>query len=177
MTEPDRPPMDGNRSDDIGMMSTPIFFEHGDEDGGTPAMGMNLSVIKLPWELLFEEPYARYCSSTTRDHVYQDIQEFLENVYTAKPGYFIEWDVHDIEYRDGEPEVIINVEFGALDGYRGDESLEDWVDRVRANTPFTRVYNNYVLLWNGRDELAETLSNTQQVQIAATGADTQPEEQ
>ena len=169
MTEPNRPPMDGNRSYDIGMMSTPIFFEPAAvQFGGIPAMGMHLSVVKLPWELLFTEPYARGCLKTTRDHVYQDIQEFLENVYTAKSGYFIEWDVHDIEYRDGEPEVCITVEFGAADGYRGDESLDSWIDRVRANTPFTNVYNRYVIYFHGRDELAETLSNTQRVPTKET---------
>lgn len=151
---PDRPPMDGGGGEDIGMMSTPILFEHGHEwfhdDGArqvdnTPALRMYLEV-QLPPEL-FE----------VNDHALQDIQDYMETCYRPKaPGYWTEFDVQP----GNEPgEVFISVEFSAGD-YDGDESLDTWIERTRRYTHFNTVYNRYVIYYHGRDELLELLNNT-----------------
>lgn len=157
MPVPDRPPMDGNRSDDVGMMSTPIYMEHGEPDSNLPCLGMNLTIHELPWDLLFEEPYHKNSCSTVRDGVYTTIQNFLEETYQAKPGFGIEWDVQDISDYQGRPEVYVTVEFYSLDGYQGDESADDWAGRVIMGTPFYPIYNMYVILFDGRDEVQEAL--------------------
>ena len=155
--KPDRPPMDGDRTDNIGMMSTNIMLEHGSEDGGVPAMGMDITMYDLPWDMVFEEPYVKNHSSMQRADVYNTILDHLESTYKAKPGYFVEWDLSDIDERDGQVEMYARVEFGCLEGYQGDESLDDWAGRVIMNTPFYPIYNMFIILFDGRDELVEAL--------------------
>jgi hypothetical protein len=172
--QPDRPPMDGNRSDDIGMLSCPVWLEHGEPDSNLPCMGMYLTIHELPWDLVFEEEYNENSCSTVRDGVYSTIQNFLEETYQAKPGYDISWNVQDISDYKGRVEVFVEVEFASLDGYRGDESLDDWAGRVIMGTPFYPVYNMYVILYDGRDEVQEALEALQlshRLSVPADGAE------
>lgn len=165
---PRRPDMDGGRTDDIAMLSEPLWFEHGEPGSNLPCCGFYLTV-RPDWRLLFDEPYDWCSSSSPRDHVYQDIDEFLVAHYgKVKPGYGISIEAKDVDWRsDGAgtksatAEVYIEVEFWAEDGYRGAESLDEWTDRVTSGTQFWDVYNHFVLLFTGQERLEEHLRNIQ----------------
>ena len=163
---PQRPDMDGGRTDDIAMLSTPVWLEHGEPDSTLPAMGMYLTV-RPDWKLLFDEPYDWCRSSSPRDHLYQDVDEFLQAHYgKTGEGYGISIEAKDIDWRSDGPgtrtataEVYIEVEFWAEDGYRGAESLDEWTDRVISNTQFWDVYNHFVMFFTGQERLEEQLRN------------------
>lgn len=154
---PDRPPMDGNRTDNIGMMSTNIYLEHGEPDSNIPCMGF-YATAWIPRELVYDAD-----GDFVHSHVVSDMQEQLNAAYKAKDGYGCTVEVqetYDTPDSEGRVEVALTCEFWSDNGYDGDESLESWTERVLKNTPFMSVYNRFVLLFTGSEELAEVLRNT-----------------
>lgn len=138
-------PMDGGFTDDVGMMSCPIGFEHGDADGCyNPALQFYIDIQIPGLESLLEDDY---------DNV-QKALDALENKYAqAGPEYWTEF--HCIDPA-GTDELLYRVEFSGGE-YREGETTSDWIDRVVANTNFIKVYNNFILLFNGRDEVWDEL--------------------
>jgi hypothetical protein len=162
---PDRPPMDGGRSDDVAMLSCPVWLEHGDDQNNDPptppVMGMYLTARPDPALLFDTSTGDQWNEPDLREGAYDLIQQCLEDTYKADgDDCSIEWNVQDISWSKGEAEVAIEVEFSA-GMYREGESLDAWTDRVVAGTPFFRVYNEHVLLFTGQQQIEDVLRKAQ----------------
>lgn len=139
----DRVPMDGNSTTDIGMMSVPIGFEHGDES----------SVPCLYFYVDIRIPYDVACSR------WDEIEKWInENYSGGEPGVptvvnWTEWTWCDALDDDRE---TARVEFSAGPYLEG-ETTEQWISRTVANTHFNKVYNHFVIMYTGEENLAEHL--------------------
>jgi hypothetical protein len=156
-TRPAHPPLDGDMTPDIGMMSTEIRLEHGyaGPDGtvdNTPALsfGFELECAEDDAGRAFAFVQARYACPNDFDGPgpWWDVTD--------------DGDVFDVEGRN-PPEtdrvrVPMRIEFTAGPYLSDDETLEAWIDRAIAGTPFYRAYNEAVLFFTLQCELDEHLS-------------------
>lgn len=128
--KPHRTPMDGSTTDDVGMMSCPIIFEHGDEaNDNTPALRFYFEV-EVPDMLQCDDAFA-----------------YLQSRYEQSgPEYWTELDSQD--YVDGK--MYCSAEFSG-GAYREGESTTEWINRTAAKTNFFRVYNENIIDFRGRD--------------------------
>ena len=156
-----RIPMDGGMTDDVGMMTCPIMFEHGEE-------GVNSPALRFYFELFFEDDFEIDPDGDEPS----EIVDFMVRRYGqtlskhAKVGrartYYTEIECQDWDVRDGKFVMYFSAEFSAGD-YLREESTEEWIEDTVRHTNFYKVYNENVIFWTARDVVTSWLEQARGV--------------
>jgi hypothetical protein len=155
--KPDRPDYDGGRTDGAALTDAPVYVEHGtgEDDNCGPVLGLSLTMYPDPKLMVDLSTGDAMNEPDLRDGVLDVVERTIAERYTTgiPEGYSVEVRLSGDGYMwdrvNQRAEVFVEVEFyGGL--YRGDESADDWCERVVKNCPYHKVYNEMWMFYTAQ---------------------------